>query len=173
MKIHAGLRQVQLVQGEMKISTAPDILLVTVLGSCISACLYDPQAGIGGMNHFLRGTGGPAEDIDDLSYGESAMQALLSGLMSRGAAKDRLEAKLFGGGRVASGLRDIGADNAGFAHAFLRRHGIPCIAESLGGMAARRVSFHPSSGRALQKLIPATEVAADLQRPPPAGRRSA
>ena len=151
MKIHAGLRQVQLVQGEMKISTAPDILLVTVLGSCISACLWDSRAGVGGMNHFML----PVGDTTDLSgrYGSYAMELLINELLRSGARIERLEAKLFGGARMFGGLSDVGASNAAFAEKFLRDEGIPVVGSSLGGLAARRVQYWPTTGRAQQRTV--------------------
>ena len=156
--IQAPQQTVQVVQGEFGISDRPDTVLSTVLGSCVSACLWDAERGIGGMNHFLLAQAQGQAGAGDIRYGVHAMEVLINALLRAGAARDRLRAKLFGGAKIAANLRDIGASNAEFAHDFLRIEGIPCLAESLGGTQARRVTFHPVSGRARQLLIPNTQV---------------
>lgn len=147
------IKTVAVVQGEFKISSEPEVVLSTVLGSCVAVCLHDPGARIGGMNHFLlphrEGSG-----RDDIRYGAHAMELLINGLLKDGAARHRLEAKIFGGASMASHLQDIGSSNAAFAHQFLADESIPILSESLGGTLARRVRFWPESGRVQQMLIP-------------------
>jgi chemotaxis protein CheD len=94
------------------------------------------------------------------------MELLINALLKRGAARDRLEAKLFGGAKMMNALSDIGGQNARFAREFLAREGIPLIGESLGGERARRIQFWPASGRARQLLVAAHE-ARVVEAPPP------
>ena len=146
-------RRVHVFQGHYEVSDAGDLYFSTILGSCVAACLRDPVAGVGGMNHFLV----PGEDRADtksLSYGIHSMELLINGLLKLGAQRHRLEAKLFGGGKVVKGVLDIGEANAIFAREFLARENIPCVSESLGGNSARRLQFWPASGRARLKLVP-------------------
>lgn len=159
---------IQVVQGEFRVTRNPDDMLSTVLGSCVSACMWDADAAIGGMNHFLLAQSQPGAAIGDIRYGVHAMEVLINALLRGGARRDRLQAKLFGGAKIATNLRDIGASNASFARQFLRDEGIPCVAESLGGTQARRITFQPVSGKARQLLIPNTQVEETLPPPRPA-----
>jgi chemotaxis protein CheD len=147
-------RKVHLIQGEYRISDAPDLLFSTLLGSCVAACVRDPLAGVGGMNHFLLPGG---EGHDGLRYGVHAMELLVNGLLKRGARRERLEAKLFGGARLSDNLTDVGDQNAAFAERFLRDEGIRFVGGSLRGEQARRVQFWPVSGRARQVLLSRSE----------------
>lgn len=150
-------RRVHIVQGEFQVSDEPGIVLTTLLGSCVAACVRDPRAKVGGMNHFLL-PGSEADSAGD-SRGDStrcgvhAMELLVNGLLQAGAHRDRLEAKLFGGGRMLEGLTDIGSQNAAFAERFLQKEGIAYAGGSLRGDRGRRVQFWPVSGRARQITI--------------------
>ncbi len=166
--IHFAKRTTQVVQGEFRVSSCADEELSTILGSCVAACIWDECRGIGGMNHFLlaQSQGNPREP--DNRYGVHAMEVLINGLLRAGARREALKAKLFGGAKIAANLRDIGASNAEFARGFLRIEGIPCVADSLGGNQARRVTFHPATGRARQMLIPNDQVdETTLRKTPP------
>lgn len=136
---------VHVMQGEFKISNDPRVVLRTVLGSCIAACLRDPIAGLGGMNHFLLPGDENGRD-GAVRYGVHLMELLVNNLMRKGADRRRLEAKIFGGARMMSGLSDIGRRNAEFARSFLRNEGIPIIEEDVGGQSSRRVNYWPVSG---------------------------
>ncbi len=125
------------------------------------------RRGIGGMNHFLLAQAQGPSAVKDNRYGVHAMEMLINGLLRAGARRDALRAKLFGGAKIAANLRDIGASNAEFAREFLRIEGIPCVAESLGGIQARRVTFVPTTGRARQLLIPNDAVQEPVARPLP------
>ena len=140
------------IQGEFAVTDDPNIVLTAILGSCVACCLHDPIARVGGMNHFLL-PGDESSGDDSLRYGVNSMELLINGLFRRGARRDRIEAKLFGGARVLAGLSDVGAQNAAFARRFLKEEGIPCIGESLGGNQARRVRFSPTTGAARQLLL--------------------
>jgi chemotaxis protein CheD len=149
-----GLKR-HVIQGEHAVSDEPEALLTTVLGSCVAACLHDPGRGVGGMNHFLlaQTSEGVRVAEEAMRYGAYAMEVLINDLMKRGARRERLEAKLFGGAKMVDGLSDIGSANAAFARRFLEDEGIPIISASLGGRRARRVEFWPSTGRARQREV--------------------
>ncbi|TMV12936.1 chemotaxis protein CheD [Arenibacterium halophilum] len=146
------MRIEHVIQGEFKASDDPEVTLTTILGSCVSTCLFDAIAGVGGMNHFLLPKGDSGASVQN-RYGLLAMELLINELLKMGASKSRLQAKLFGGAMMDSRLGRIGDENGRFALAFLENENIPCISSSLGGTAARRVRFTPSSGAAQQMLI--------------------
>lgn len=158
---------VHVIQGEYAVSADKDAMLCTLLGSCVSACIRDPEARVGGLNHFLlpEGTGASG----NLSYGVHAMELLINDLLRRGAMRSRLEAKLFGGARMIRSAHDIGAQNAKFARSFLDAEGISEIGGSLGGTQARRIEFWPESGRVRQQLIEGDTslLAREVARPAP------
>ena len=161
-------RRVPLVQGECRVSADAHVMLTTTLGSCVAACIRDPVAGVGGMNHFLLPENPDGEGLLSLRYGAFAMELLINGLLNKGARRERLEAKLFGGSRLSDGLMDIGARNAAFARNFLQREGVALKGGSLGGVQARRIQYWPVSGRARQLLLAGGEAMAPqtpLRRP--------
>ncbi len=148
----AGEKRINIVQGEFRVSADPNVVLTTLLGSCVAACIRDPETGIGGMNHFLL-PGGAGSARDSERMGVHLMELLLNGLMRMGASRDRLEAKIFGGARMMAGLSDIGAKNAEFAKHFLDYEGIKLLGADTGGTQGRRIAFQPHSGRALRSYI--------------------
>lgn len=151
-------RVVHVVQGEFEVTDDPQVVLTTLLGSCVAACLCDPVAGIGGMNHFLLpGEVDRSQGGESLRYGVYSMELLINGLLSRGAQRRRIEGKLFGGGRMLQGLTDVGFLNAAFAERFLKEEGISNVGGSLRGDRGRRVQFWPTSGRARQIFMASTE----------------
>lgn len=164
----APQQTVHVIQGEHHVDDRRDILMTTVLGSCVAACLYDPVRGIGGMNHFLLPDG---EVRGDIRHASAAMEQLVNSLLKRGALRARMEAKLFGGARMMVGLPDIGRRNGEAALAFLRSEGISLRAHSLGGTAARRVRFWPALGKAQQMLLqdPRAPQTEQIAPPPPTG----
>ena len=145
-------------QGEHQVSGAQDVVLSTILGSCVAVCLWDDVAGLGGMNHFLLPFGPKAAATTPERYGVHAMEILINALLNGGARRNRLQAKLFGGARLSATLSDIGQSNARFAKEFLATEDIPCLAESLGGTSARRVLFRPRTGNVRQLLVSDTNV---------------
>lgn len=153
---HQQHRRINIVQGECHVSGETDLSITTLLGSCVAACINDPVARVGGMNHFLL----PGEDTSSAlvaRHGVHLMELLINGLLKQGAARHRLEAKLFGGARTMQGLGDFGAANGRFAQEFLRREGIALTGGSLGGETGRRIEFWPATGRARQKLVRTAE----------------
>jgi chemotaxis protein CheD len=151
-------RRINIVQGEQHVERDPNVVLTTILGSCVAACLFDTASGIGGMNHFLlpgdqpaggrpgRGTGADGA----MRYGAYSMELLINGLLREGASRHRLQAKLFGGARMLKGLTDVGDSKAAFAERFMQAEGIPVIGGSLRGDRGRRIQFWPATGRAQQ-----------------------
>jgi chemotaxis protein CheD len=147
-------RRIHGMQGEYCVSDEPGVVLTTILGSCVAACMRDPEALVGGMNHFLLpGTDDRSQTRAAESYGVHLMELLVNDLLRRGARRERLEAKLFGGSATTRGLCDIGALNSRFAERFLRYEGIAYGGGSLGGDRGRRVQFWPTSGRARQVAL--------------------
>ncbi|WP_294644917.1 chemotaxis protein CheD [uncultured Aureimonas sp.] len=161
--------RINLIQGEAQVDDRPNVVFTTLLGSCIAACIRDPGAGVGGMNHFLLpGDGMGSSSTSMQSYGLYLMELLVNGLLKKGARKHALEAKLFGGARTMVGLSDIGAKNASFAKRFLELEGISYVGGSLGGTQGRRIEFWPVSGRARQILMePSDKAMPKIMAPPP------
>jgi chemotaxis protein CheD len=150
----ANQRKIAVIQGEYRVIDDPNVVLTTVLGSCVAACLRDPIAGVGGMNHFLLANASDGKTgSDQVRYGAYAMELLINDLLKRGARRDRLEAKLFGGAKLFDTLQDIGDGNATFAERFMRDEGIPVTGGSLRGRSARRVEFWPVVGRVRQRMV--------------------
>jgi chemotaxis protein CheD len=150
---------VKLLPGEYFVS-GDDIVLSTVLGSCVSACMWDRTARVGGMNHFmLPGGSGHAGEADPIGlagrYGVFAMEQLINELIKRGARKTNLEAKLFGGGAVLKNFTaiNVGERNCEFVLDFLRTEGIRVASQDLLDVFPRRVAFFPVSGRALCRKL--------------------
>ena len=141
--------------------------LATLLGSCVCVCLHDPQLKLGGINHFLLPDMSRSKhgDVDALLSGNFAMEALLNGLLTRGAKKSRLQAKAFGGGTIietSGGAFGIGQRNAAFAKEWLSREGIPLLSSDLLGPWSRKVVFLPSSDDAFCKRQVTSMANADL-----------
>lgn len=136
--------------------TSRNMVLVTVLGSCIAACIRDPVLCIGGMNHFmLPEHGGEPNSLLSASarYGAYAMELLINHLLKMGANRTRLEAKVFGAGRVLAGHTDVGSRNTTFILEYLERERIRLLASDLGGEYPRKVYFFPDSGKVLVREL--------------------
>lgn len=130
-----------------------DILVMTTLGSCIAACLWDRHARIGGMNHFMLPEGGDGNTSG--RYGSYAMELLINELMKRGASRGSLEAKVFGGGAVIAGMNSInvGERNTSFVLDYLRTERIPVLSKDVMDIYPRKVCFLPASGKAMVKRL--------------------
>lgn len=134
-------------QGESIVSDE-DVLINTVLGSCVAACIFDPIAGIGGMNHFLLPVAGPSEPTPlSFRYGVHAMEMLVNTLLKNGAERDRLRVKITGAADIVSGMSTrAGTANSAFIRDYLATEALTLAAADLGGNQARRVVFNPLSG---------------------------
>ncbi|KQQ39992.1 chemotaxis protein CheD [Duganella sp. Leaf126] len=137
--------------------TNKDMLIVTVLGSCVSACIRDRTTGLGGMNHFMLPDGGGDGSPVSASarYGTYAMEVLINDLLKAGAKRENLEAKVFGGGAVLKGFTaiNVGERNAAFVLNFLKTERIRVVAEDLNDIHPRKVYFFPRTGKVLVKKL--------------------
>lgn len=150
-----GIEAAKLLPGEYHVSTR-DILQVTVLGSCVAACIRDTRLGMGGMNHFMLPDAEAAESsFGGARYGTYAMEVLINHLLKLGARRENLEAKVFGGGNVLPGLTqaNVGHKNAAFVLRYLSTESIRIAARDLGDVHPRKVYYFPSTGRALVKRL--------------------
>jgi chemotaxis protein CheD len=165
-----GFRHTSIVQGERGVSADPQVLFSTILGSCVAACLFDPEAKVGGINHFLLGEPQPGQVVDAAAehrYGVHAMELLINDMLRHGARRDRLRAHLYGGANLHAGMRAIGSDNAAFAVRFLQQDRIPLLVQDLGGRSARRLEFLAAQGRSRAKLVCDAVAPAPRRRVPP------
>lgn len=148
---------VKLLPGEYYV-TDKNMLLVTVLGSCVAACIRDCYSGIGGMNHFMLPDAG-ADEGNPLAasarYGTYAMEVLINQLLKLGARRANLEAKVFGGGNVLDGLTvaNVGQRNADFVLKFLRTEKIRVVAQDLVDIFPRKVYFFPHNSKVMVKKL--------------------
>lgn len=139
--------------------TDKNMMIVTVLGSCVAACIRDVKTGIGGMNHFMLPDGGSADANNPVSesmrYGNYAMEILINQLIKHGARRENLEAKIFGGGSVLKAFTaiNVGERNAAFVKKYLKNENIRITAEDLNDIYPRKVYFFPSTGRVLVKRL--------------------
>jgi chemotaxis protein CheD len=143
---------VKVLPGEFFV-TDEDILVMTTLGSCIAACLWDREKRIGGMNHFLLPDGGQGSDSG--RYGSFAMDLLIGELVKRGANRSTMEAKVFGGGAVISGMNtiNVGERNTAFVLDYLRTERITVVSKDVLDIYPRKVCFLPASGKAMVKRL--------------------
>lgn len=151
-----NMEAVKLLPGEFFVTTR-DMVLSTVLGSCVSACIFDNQSGVGGMNHFMLPKGEDDQGIQKecARFGGYAMDILIRELLRNGARKANLVAKVFGGGNVQRAMVSsaIGSQNAKFVKKYLAERGIPILAADLEGECPRKIHFFPKNGRVLQKKL--------------------
>lgn len=151
---HFKNEAVKVLPGEYYVDNE-DLLVMTTLGSCIAACLWDRQAKVGGMNHFML----PEGSGDSGRYGSFAMELLINEMLKRGATRMSMEAKIFGGGAVINGMTSInvGERNTKFVLDFLATERIPVVSKDVLDIYPRKVCFLPASGKAMVKrLAPAS-----------------
>ncbi|MES2243438.1 MAG: chemoreceptor glutamine deamidase CheD [Pseudomonadota bacterium] len=163
-----GISAVKLLPGEYFV-TSSDMVLTTVLGSCVSACVRDSTAGVGGMNHFML-----PEDADPKSrgvasamrYGAYAMEMLLNELFKAGARRERLEAKVFGGGAVLANMTmlNIGERNADFVLRYLQMEQVRIAAQDLRGKLPRRINYFPATGKVTMRKLSQQDDVAQVDR---------
>lgn len=144
-----AMRRITVLQGQVRVSRDADVELGTVLGSCVAACLFDPVAHVGGMNHFLLAEPPASHDPGqvDVHYGVYLMELLINEMLAKGAIKSRIRGHLYGGANLRAGMAPIGSANAAFARTFLEQERIQLMREDLGGNCARRVDFRPATGQ--------------------------
>ena len=153
---HFQHNAVKVLPGEYFV-TNENVMLITVLGSCIAACLWDSRVGVDGMNHFML----PEGDSSDMSgrYGSYAMELLINEMMKLGARREFLQAKIFGGGRVISSFTNlnVGERNTEFVRDYLRTERIPVVSEDVLDIFPRKVVFFGTSGKAMVKRLAHTQ----------------
>ena len=149
-----------------------DLLIMTTLGSCIAACLWDRHARVGGLNHFMLPEGG-SDSGESGRYGSYAMELLINQMLKRGASRSSLEAKVFGGGQVMAGMdrMNIGERNTRFVLDYLRTERIPVVSKDVLDVYPRKVCFMPASGKAMVKRLAATHGATMLAQERAAAQR--
>ena len=152
-----GIEAAKILPGEY-FATDKDMVLVTVLGSCVAACIRDTRTGVGGMNHFMlpRSEKDPASPVSmSARYGTFAMEILINHLIKMGARRETMEAKVFGGGNVLRGfsVNNIGESNANFVMEYLHNEGIRVAAEDMLGVHPRKIYYFPASGKVMVKKI--------------------
>lgn len=154
---HFEIDAVKILPGEYYVTTR-DMALVTVLGSCVAACIHDRTLGIGGMNHFMlpdeRRDGGDILSAS-MRYGTYAMEIMINELLKMGAKRSNLEAKVFGGGNVLRGftVNNVGQTNATFVVDYLHKESIKIVAQDLLDIYPRKVYYFPRSCRVLVKQL--------------------
>jgi chemotaxis protein CheD len=150
---------VKVLPGEYYVDTE-DMLVMTTLGSCIAACLWDRNAKVGGMNHFMLPEGAGSSDCG--RYGSYAMELLINEMMKRGATRTTMEAKVFGGGAVISGMNtiNVGERNTAFVMDYLKTERIPVVSKDVLDVYPRKVCFLPASGKAMVKRLAPTNAEA-------------
>lgn len=153
-----GMYAAKLLPGEFYV-TAEHETIVTVLGSCVSACVRDAVSGIGGMNHFMlpasQGAGSwEANGVGaSTRYGSHAMERLINEILKHGGDRRNLELKLTGGGRILAQMTDIGRKNIEFVEEYVRAEGLKVLSRDLGDICPRKVYYTPASGRMLVKKL--------------------
>jgi len=152
-----NINAAKLLPGEFYV-TGKKMVLVTVLGSCVAACIRDPQFGIGGMNHFMLPESVHEADSplsSSARYGVYAMETLINHLTKLGARRNKLEAKVFGGGNVMRGLTvaNVGQRNADFVLKFLTTENIRVVAQDLVDVYPRKVYYFPENGKVMLKKM--------------------
>jgi len=142
--------------------TAEDEIIVTVLGSCVSACIRDKVFQIGGMNHFMlpvttvdfstkiREKGGWSEAT---RFGSYAMEMLINDILKHGGRRQNLEIKIFGGGKIISNMTNVGEKNVGFVEEYVRNENLALVSEDTGDIYPRKVVYHPSTGKVKVKRL--------------------
>jgi len=146
---------VKLLPGDHYVTGEPSEMIVTVLGSCVAACIRDPETGIGGMNHFMLPEGNASDwkaTNAVMRYGNHAMEVLINDIMKMGCPRSRMEIKVFGGANVIGGGGDVGHRNAEFVKEYLKNEGFAPIAVDLKGDMARRIHYFPATGK-VQRLL--------------------
>jgi len=152
---HTGLSTAKILPGEFYV-TGHNEAITTILGSCIAACIRDPIAGLGGMNHFMlpvSNTASPVEESEAARYGNFAMEQMINDILRNGGKRENLEVKIFGGGRVISGVTDVGKKNIHFVKNYIQIEGLKLLAEDVGGNYPRKVMYVPKTGKVKMKKL--------------------
>ncbi len=164
---HFQYNAVKVLPGEYFVSNE-SIAIVTVLGSCIAACLWDSRVQVGGMNHFMLPDGESSDDSG--RYGAYAMELLINEMLKLGSRRDNMQAKVFGGGQVMHNFTtmNVGQRNTDFIRKYLQTERIPLVSEDVLDIYPRKVVYFPTTGKAMVKRLahahPDSLVAQEAQR---------
>jgi chemotaxis protein CheD len=153
----------KILPGEYYVTYQEEILM-TVVGSCVSACIRDGVKGIGGMNHFMLPTHSSSASPWEHTrvnaatrYGSFAMEHMINEILKHGGSRENLEVKLFGGGRIMANMGNIGQQNIEFVKDYVKIERLNLLAEDLGDIYPRKILFYPVSGRVRVKKLRAME----------------
>ena len=148
-------RLIRVLPGDYYVTGDPSATIITVLGSCVAACIRNPATGFGGLNHFML----PESETEEwngasaaLRYGNFAMEALINAVLKSGCSRGDLEVKLFGGAAMHGRSSDVGRKNGAFARSYLEAENIRVLAADLGGDHGRRIEYRPATGK-VQRLM--------------------
>lgn len=165
-----GLYTASILPGEYYV-TEQDEMITTVLGSCVSACIRDPQAGIGGRNHFMlpinqsdTQAATQSNTGDAARYGNQAMELLINTILKHSGRRANFQVKIFGGGRILSQMTDVGRRNIAFVQAYIQLEGLRLVAEDVGDVHPRKVLYFPMSGKERVKKLRALHNATVVQQ---------
>ncbi|MET0155835.1 MAG: hypothetical protein ABW189_07025 [Rickettsiales bacterium] len=139
--------------GDYHVTNKKNVYIVTILGSCVAACIRDPIAGVGGMNHFLLPGKDEGAASESARYGAFAMEKLINELLKAGGRRERLEVKVFGGSDLIDSAMAIGTANATFVLEYLRKEGMKPLVKDLGGKQPRRLHYYPLDGKVMMRKI--------------------
>lgn len=148
----------KILPGEYYVTTHNEII-TTVLGSCVSACIWDTVFGVGGMNHFMlplsdNGSWGGSDLISTATrYGNYAMEHMINDILKFGGHRRNIAIKIFGGGQIISEMSNIGKKNVDFVRGYIISEGLKLVGEDIGDIYPRKIVFYPASGRVLLKKL--------------------
>lgn len=148
-------RRVTISQGQYEVNDDPDAVITTILGSCVAACIRDTHRGFGGMNHFVLPRPPPKSNNpgDPARYGDRLMELLVDALLRRGANRNSLEAKIFGGANPLRTYSTVGQQNSAFAKRFLEGQGIAVVEVNVGGPFGCKLDYWPVTGKTKHTLL--------------------
>ncbi|MEJ2529055.1 MAG: chemoreceptor glutamine deamidase CheD [Gammaproteobacteria bacterium] len=156
---HNQMPAAKILPGEYYVTRNNEII-TTVLGSCVSACMHDMVAGVGGMNHFMlpvsngQGWSGKGDLVSTANrYGNFAMEHMINEILKNGGRKRNIEVKIFGGGSIISTMTHIGELNIKFVRMYLENEGLRLVGEDVGDIYPRKVVYFPATGRVMVKKL--------------------
>ncbi len=155
-----GVYAAKILPGEYYVTLNGEAI-VTVLGSCVSACIRDRLSGVGGMNHFMLPMQGSSDSggwsasspTAATRYGNFAMEHMINSILKNGGRRENLEVKVFGGGKILANMTDVGLRNISFVREYLKTEGLKVLAEDLGDIHPRKVYYFPNSGKVRIKKL--------------------
>lgn len=154
--IDPDLEKRTIIAGELCVSREP-VIIKTLLGSCVSVCLYDPGARVGGMNHILLPGSADMDQFNTSArYGVNAMDKLITRMLANGVDRKRLVAKVFGGAHILEQVDSKfspGAGNVEFAFKYLETESIPVAGFNVAGFNPRRIYFNTGTGKVLMERV--------------------